>query len=253
MTKIKNLLLVSTLISVIAISFSSCVKKEYDEPVTANLDPSGIVATHTIAQLQALAVGVLPTAINTEVIVSGIIIADDESGSFYKEMIIQDSTAGISIQLDVSNFNTNYPIGRRVFVKCKGLQIAKDADNNYSLGLKDGSTIARIPQSLYEQYIVKGMWGLTVTPTVISLANTSNVKTNTLVQMNNVEFKQSDAGVTYANAPTLTYKNLIVTDCALNEVILYTSGYAKFAVNYTPTGNGTMLAVYKPIEEPENL
>lgn len=245
MTKIKNLLLVSTLISVIAISFSSCVKKEYDEPVTANLDPSGIVATHTIAQLQALAVGVLPTAINTEVIVSGIIIADDESGSFYKEMIIQDSTAGISIQLDVSNFNTNYPIGRRVFVKCKGLQIAKDADNNYSLGLKDGSTIARIPQSLYEQYIVKGMWGLTVTPTVISLANTSNVKTNTLVQMNNVEFKQSDAGVTYANAPTLTYKNLIVTDCALNEVILYTSGYAKFAVNYTPTGNGTMLAVYK--------
>ncbi len=40
-------------------------------------------------------------------VISGIIIADDESGSFYKEMIIEDSTGGISIQLDVSNFNTN--------------------------------------------------------------------------------------------------------------------------------------------------
>ncbi|HNQ61122.1 MAG TPA: DUF5689 domain-containing protein [Bacteroidia bacterium] len=244
MKKIKNLLLLLTLFSLVAIGFSSCVKKDYDEPTTANIDPPGIVANITIAQLQDSA-GFVPYQITTDLVISGIIIADDESGNFYKEMIIQDSTAGISIQLDVSNFNTNYPMGRRVFVKCKGLFIADDGEGNFQLGLRDGGTIARIPQSLYEKYVVKGMWGLTPTPTVITLSNLNSVKTNTLVQLNNVEFKQSDAGVTYANATTLTYKNLTVSDCFGDEIVLYTSGYAKFAIDTTPTGKGTMIAVYK--------
>jgi len=243
MKKIKNVLLLLTLSSLIAIGFSSCVKKDYDEPVTANVDPSGIAANITISQLQDSA-SFIPYLITTDLVISGIIIADDESGNFYKEMIIQDSTAGISIQLDVSNFNTNYPMGRRIFVKCKGLYIGDDGEGNFQLGLKDGGTIARIPQSLYEQYIVKGMWGLTPTATVITPGQ-GGVKTNTLVQLDNVEFKQSDAGVTYANAQTLTYKNLTVTNCIGGEVILYTSGYAKFAIDTTPKGNGTMLAVYK--------
>ncbi len=89
------------------------------------------------------------------------------------------------------------------------------------------------------------MWGLDVTPTVVSLANVNSIKTNTLIQLNDVEFDVADAGVTYANAATLTYKNLTVKDCAGNEVILYTSGYAKFAIDTTPTGKGTMVAVFK--------
>ncbi len=245
MKKIKSLLLLSTLVSLIAVGFSSCVKKDYDEPVTANLDPVGVAATHTIAQLQTKAIANIPTLIDEDIIISGVIIADDESGSFYKEMIIQDSTAGLSIQLDVSNYNTNYPIGRRIFVKCKGLYIAKDADLNYSIGLKDAATIARIPQTLYEQYIIKGKWGVPVTPTKISLTNVNNVKTNTLIQLDSVEFQPSDAGKTYANAATLTYKNTVILDCSGNSVIVYTSGYAKFANEKTPVNNGTLLSVYK--------
>ncbi len=243
MKNIKNLFKPSLLLCLLALGLSSCVKKEYDEPVTANVDPAGLVATHTIAQLQDSA-GFIPRLITTDIVISGVIIADDESGSFYKELIIQDSTAGISIQVDVSNLNTNYPMGRRVFVKCKGLYIGVD-DGNYSIGMRDGNEIARIPQSLYEQYIVKGMWGLTVTPTVHSLANVNNIPTNTLIQLNDVEFDLPDAGVTYANATTLTYKNLTVKDCNGDEVILYTSGYAKFASDTTPTGKGSLIAVFK--------
>ena len=87
MKKIKNVLLLLTLSSLIAIGFSSCVKKDYDEPVTANVDPSGIVANITIAQLQDSA-SFIPYLITTDLVISGIIIADDESGNFYKEMII---------------------------------------------------------------------------------------------------------------------------------------------------------------------
>ncbi|REJ83018.1 MAG: hypothetical protein DWQ44_02580 [Bacteroidetes bacterium] len=242
---LKNKINYLLMLFVIAAGFSSCVKDEFDAPVTANVDPAGIAATHTIAQVQSMAVANVPTPITTDIVISGVIIADDESGSIYKEIIISDSTGGISIQVDVSNFNTNYPMGRRVFVKCKGLYVMKDADGNYEIGFQNGADIARIPQTLYEQYVIKGMWGLTVTPTVISLGALNSVKTNTLVQINNCEFIQANAGVTYADAPNLRFKNLTIKDCANNDIILYTSGYAKFASDTTPTGNGTIIAVYK--------
>ncbi len=246
MKKIKNLLLLSTLFSLIAFSFSSCVKKDFDEPVTANLDPAGVVATHTIAQLQSKSIGNIPTLVDEEIIISGIIIADDESGNFYKELIIEDSTGGIGFQLDVTNFNTNYPIGRRVFIKCKGLYVANDGDDNYELGFKDGSQIARVPQSLYEKYLIKGMWGFTPTPKVTTIANLVNVKTNTLIQLNNVEFDLAYAGAPFADAINLTSVNADISECVGGEtMILRTSGFAKFASELTPIGKGNVIGVYK--------
>src|SRR6188768_2477893 len=94
-------------------TFSACVKNEFDAPVTTNADPD-IAVSMTIAELQALAVGTVPVLITTNEVIAGIVTADDFTGNFYKEMIIQDSTGAISVQLDQSNFNSFYPIGRRV-------------------------------------------------------------------------------------------------------------------------------------------
>ena len=248
MKKIKNLLFLSSMIALISIGFSSCVKKDYDEPVTANLDPAGVVATHTIGQFQAAynALGTsLPVLIDSNVIISGVIIADDESGNFYKEIIIQDSTGGIGFQLDVSNFNTNYPIGRRVFIKCNGLYFAKDSDGNYEIGFKDGNSIARIPQSLYEKYLLKGMWGINTVPKVTTVANLGNIATNTLIQLNDVEFDLAYAGTPYADALNLVSVNADINECIGGTMILRTSGFAKFANELTPTGKGSAVGVYK--------
>ncbi len=248
MKKIKNLLLLSTLISLIAVGFTSCVKKEYDEPVTANLDPVGLVATHTIAQLTAAynSSGTsLPVLIDSNVVISGVIIADDESGNFYKEMIIQDSTGGIAFQLDVTNFNTTYPIGRRVFIKCDGLYFQVDADDNAQIGFKDGTQIARVPQSLYERYLIKGMWGLYQTPKVKTVATLGPADINTLVQLNEVELDLSYAGAPFADALNLISVNADLDECTGSSIILRTSGFAKFASQLTPTGKGNVVGVYK--------
>jgi len=85
------------LMTLVALSFTACVKKEYDEPEVSNLDPN-LTVTHTIADLRATAT-FTPTLMDTNTIIAGIVTADDESGAFYKEMIIQDSTGGLSIQL----------------------------------------------------------------------------------------------------------------------------------------------------------
>ncbi|HNP49860.1 MAG TPA: DUF5689 domain-containing protein [Bacteroidia bacterium] len=246
MKRFSNMLRLLILIGMTTSVLTSCVKKEYDEPATANVDPD-LIATHSISQFIAMATGPVPKEITQDVILSGVVIADDESGNFYKEIIIQDSTAGLSISVDISNFYTEYPIGRRLFIKAKGLYLADDGDGNFQIGVKDNNTIGRIPSTLVAQYIVKGKWGIPVTPASYTLSSLGTAKSNTLVKISGVEFVTADAGISYADAINLISKNRVVEDCSspANTVKMYNSGYSKFAAEITPTGNGTIICVNK--------
>ncbi|HRN46650.1 MAG TPA: DUF5689 domain-containing protein, partial [Niabella sp.] len=110
-------------IIVLMISFvvSSCNKK-FDEPPLGT-DPN-ITANLTIKDLKAMysSIGNFQK-VNDDKVISGIVIADDRSGNFYKQIIIQDETGGIPILLDGNNVYTSYPVGRKVFVKVKGLML----------------------------------------------------------------------------------------------------------------------------------
>ncbi len=235
------------LMTLVALSFTACVKKEYDEPEVSNLDPN-LTVTHTIADLRATAT-FTPTLMDTNTIIAGIVTADDESGAFYKEMIIQDSTGGLSIQLDVSNYNTNYPIGRRVFVKCTGLSIAKDSDGNVEIGAATNGQIGRIPAGLVQQYLVPGKWGLDL-PFVDASLDYINANVEDfcqlLVRMPSVEFANADANQAWAGDPlTSSDNNRELKDCTGNSLIVYTSAYASFANARTPFRNGQISGIMK--------
>lgn len=240
----RNLLL----LGMIAFSFNSCVKEDYDDPGTANVDPN-LTVTHSLADLRAMAVGSTPIAITTDMIVAGIITADDESGTFYKEMVIQDSTAAISILLDISNYNSNYPIGRRVYIKCNGLYVAEDADGNVELGARNANEIGRIPDGNVPKYIVPGKWNLSLPYVDVSLATLVNNLTDytqQLVRIPTVEFEQQDAGTAWGGDPNSTFdNNRTAKDCGSNTLIVYTSSFAIFANTFTPTGNGTLSGILK--------
>lgn len=228
------------LLMLTAFVFTSCVKKEYDDISTANVDPA-ITATHTIKQFQALATGAVPKLIDTDVIIAGIVVGDDASGNIYKQIILQQDSSGVSVQVDVTNFNTDYPIGRRVFVKCKGLYLANDG-GNFTIGVLNAGTIGRIPAGLITQYLVKGMWGLSVTPLEYAL-DASNIPTNTLVKFNNVEFQPGDYGVAYA-AVSPGIRNIVSCSTGSTSLEVYSSTYSTFAFTPTPTGNGSITGVY---------
>ena len=129
-----------------SVMFTSCVDKNYDDIVTANVDPD-ITPTHTIKELQSLATGTTPVLITTDVIIAGIVTGDDLSGNIYKKLILQQDSSGVAVQLDVSNFNTEYPTGRRVYVLCKGLYIANNG-GNFELGISASNPTSRIPAGL---------------------------------------------------------------------------------------------------------
>lgn len=252
MKKQFSLLSVITLLTLVSLTFSACVKQEYDQPVTANVDPN-LTANLTLADLRALAASSTPIEITADVIIAGIVTADDESGSFYKEMVIQDSTAALSVLLDLSNFNAHYPIGRRIFIKCQGLYVATDQDGNVELGARDATQIGRIPAGAIQQYLYPGQWGLDLPFVDVSLAtlnaavnNNSSDYTQKLVRINPAEMVLADAGTAWGGDPNTTSDNdRLVKDCGNNTVVVYTSSYANFATQLTPSGNGPIQGIFK--------
>jgi hypothetical protein len=236
---------------VLTAAFLNACKKEFDAP-PAPQDPD-LKATQTIAQLKALhTVGGALDVINTDIIVSGVVIANDKSGNLYKQIYIQDASGALQLMLDATGLYNSYPIGRRVFLKCKGLCLS-DYGGMIQLGVKTtvaGSpSVQAIASNLIGQYIVGGSLNNKVDTTVItSLSqlidnNMQDPLLGTLIRLNDFEF--SDTTQTYSD--TSAYKetvNLPIKNCTGGTINIRTSGYSNFAGVKVPSGNGSLLAIY---------
>jgi hypothetical protein len=220
-----------------ALSFSSCVKQDFDDVETANVDPN-LTPNRTIHQLQALASGPVGVEITDDIIIAGVVVGDDSSGNIYKKLILQQDSSGIAVNLDVTDFYTEYRVGRKVFVKCKGLYIA-NKDGNFELGSSPTDPVGRIVKGLKDQYLIKGKWGQYIAPHVYHLDDV--IPTNTLVQFDNVEFVTPN--VVWA---TDYSQNLDITACGINPptLVVYSSIYSTFHLKPVPTGNGSIVGVY---------
>ncbi|MEO0311438.1 MAG: hypothetical protein RIQ89_1095 [Bacteroidota bacterium] len=229
--------------SLALVLLNGCVKEEYDNPSNINVNPN-LTATHTIAQLQAMATGTA-VLINTDMIISGIVTADDASGNFYKEIVIQDSTGGLVILVDQTNFSVVYPVGRRLFIKCKGLYVGND-NGSVELGMLNNGAVGRIYSTLLDQYIFKGQWGLSVSPKVVTINSLGANVSNMLVKIEGVEVDDADTAKTWANAAGQQSVAIAINDCNNNTIDIYTSGFADFANVKVPSGKGSVIGIFRP-------
>lgn len=186
-------------------------------------------------------------------IVCGIVVADDRSGNFYKNIVVQDSTGGIMICINNTSLYTDYPVGRRVFIKAKGLllgdyrglmQLGADIDMSDPSDLK----LAGVAASLAARYIVKGSPGHVITPVVVTPEQLTtamqNSFQNTLIQLNDMELGTSDTGTAYASVKALLSRTVPVHNCAGDTLFLRNSAYAGFASYAMPSGRGTLTGVF---------
>ena len=133
MNRFFKISLVAIFLSGFAILLNSC-KKEFDSP--SGPKDQDIVANTTIADLKAMHPGNgAYTIVGTDIIISGIVVANDKSGNLYKQLYIEDATGGLQILLDASSLYGSYPIGRRIYIKCKGLCLS-DYNRLMALGVK---------------------------------------------------------------------------------------------------------------------
>jgi hypothetical protein len=227
----------------------SCEKKFTEPPPTG--DP-GIVANTTIASLKSRLTSTGTTvAITDDVVISGVVSCDDKSGNFYQQIAIQDATGGILLRLAGNNLFNEFPVGRQVFVKCKGLYLG-EYGRMIQLGggiEAGGGGVTLLAVNLRDQFLIKGALNQPIVPQVVTVTQLGTTLqdpyVNTVVKLVGFEFASGELGKNYADDDQSG--NRIIQGCTnptTNRLTLRTSNYANFATLPVPQGNGDIVGVY---------
>jgi hypothetical protein len=231
-----------------SLCFNACIKHNYPTPPNTNDIDSGMSIYKTIAELRSI-MGSNTKEIKERIVISGIVIADDKSGNLYKQVIIDDGTAAIPILLDAYNLYNDYPIGRKIYVQCKGLFTSF----YYKLPLlgyapDNKGSLAAIPFHLFGQYIRKGNTNNPITPISVSIADAKKAKPelfNRLIKISDAQIADTLTSRLYALPANISSAtNIPLSDCDSNIITLRTSGYCNFQAYQPPTGRGTLTAIY---------
>ncbi|GAA4460013.1 DUF5689 domain-containing protein [Nemorincola caseinilytica] len=238
-------------------TLSSCLKKDYDVPPdTLHYDPA-LPVNVSLRQLADNALMLSDGQYYTlgDSIAYGIIVADDHSGNIYKQMIVQDTTGGICILVDKTTIYGDYPVGRKVYLRLKGLRLANykglpqlvydyDEERKQSNG---------IPSSLLADFVVKASYPHTVEPKVLTMADifsNPSLYINTLIKIEDVQFETSSANVVYSDAVRST--NRYISDCPFNGRLgMYNSSFSKFRGALTPRGLGSITCILSTYNSPQ--
>lgn len=193
-----------------------------------------------------------------DIIIVGIVIADDRKDNFYKSLVLQDSTAGITVRLDASGLYTDYPAGRKLAIKLKGLWLG-----DYAGLLQLGAGVDRsdpvypelipIPVPMFSRYLVKMSVNNMVLPKQVRLDELTDSLQSCLVTIKDVEFSIADTGKFYADALNKQSANRVLKVCGGGSIYLRTGGFADFANVKTPRGNGKITAVFSVFKSEKQL
>ena len=179
----------------------------------------------------------------TRVAQVNVLTVDDPNKHLYKKIIVQDASGGLEILIDGRDLFTKFPVGRRVFIKAKGLVIS-DYNNLIQLGIAESEgSLAAIPYKLLDQYIEAGSLNNYIAPTIVKINEIKSEHVSMLLKFENVEFSNDELGLTYADGTNKIDANRTVTDCLDRTFILRTSGYANFANDTIPALNGDLTFV----------
>lgn len=246
-------------LSILALAlFATSCMNEFDEPLFSEA-PFGNneigEATHTIAQLKAKYSSTISgnsvQKINEEIIIEGVVVANDESGNVYKQFIINDATGAIVIGVNDVGLYAMVPKGQRVRIACKDLHIGGYGKMAQIGGLYNGK-VGRMNRYIYPQHVrLIGIPDPTQTemqPQVIddSFFTESNMNSlATYVRLEGVEITEADGTALWA-PEELQYNNVVERHIKMGKtnIVLRMSTYADFANEAIPDGklniNGVM-------------
>ncbi len=235
--------------------FTGCVKQKFDVP-PPYIPSSGLKATLSIDALKKwykdhgspdmLKLDSIIIAPDTifDPIIEGIISANDESGNIYKSVYLQDSTGGISVSLDRTGLYTTYPVGQKIFIKCRELYMG-NYGTAVQLGYLYNGTTGRIPDAVIPLHLFPdGAPGSQPKPVEFNIAHLPDLSkiTSLLVAINSVTFPEK--GQPFVKSPD-SYTSRKVADSAnrVSSIIIYTSKYANFKGTLLPAGIGTLQGI----------
>jgi hypothetical protein len=236
----------------LAISFLAvqCVDRDFDTPPLdgedPNIDASQIV---TIKEINDLRIPGNFVPIAMDKYLSVVVAADDQSGNFYKSLVVQDETGGMTIILDDVELWNRFFVGKRLFIYLNDLWIS-DYNGLPQIGFEpytDASgneSLARVPSVIINDIILSGTSNNPVESQVVSISELGESHLNSLVTIEGLQLNQNAVGSTFADAVNLISVNHTLENCSNQRIILRTSGFADFASQEVPSGNGSITGIY---------
>ena len=233
---------------------TSC--ENYDDPVTGNAYGNNSIPegrTISIAALKEKYNDFIDTSTDTyttiedETRIEGVIIGDDESGNIYKQLVVGDETGAIIVGVNNSGLYAFCPVGQKVVIDCKGLQIGSYRKLAQIGSIYEGK-VGRMPEYVWKQHVrlinEPKLFYDELRPLEIStaaeLTDVDMKQAPLLVTLKNVSFPEADGTATYAPGDEGSVKRYFTyadgTQSGSN-LFLYTSAYANFSMEVMPQGS----------------
>ena len=181
----------------------SCIKEDFDTP-PIKIPKVDFTSNTTIAELKSLYNNDLDS-ITEDIIIQGIIIANDESGNLFIKHFIKDNSGGIEIKLIKQDYIMSSNSDKEYLLNvmaCIG-QIWK----MQQLGYVFNNAIGRSPDVLVSKHLYKdSLPGPIPKPQLISIPEITSANLGTLIRLDDVYF--DTPGLPFAEQQT-TYKSNI--------------------------------------------
>ena len=247
--KTKNIFKFGTILFIFFF-FSACVE-DGDFTIPTLGDDKEYATIKPLTEIAALYQGSL-VDFEEDITTFGYVISNDKEGNFYKSIIIQDSpenpSIGFEVLIDDFNLNARYTVGRKIFIKLKGLFLNRK-NGAYQIGAENTfrNGVTQIGPNDYVYFIDRSSEIATVIPTELKTTQLTDAHINTLIKINNLQSETQ--GLTYANSSNTDPVDRIFTSCDSFETItLTTSGFADFKALPIPDKKGSITAILNKLE-----
>lgn len=207
----------------------SC-KKEPDTPPIHEIPAGSILTINDLWKMYSNT----SISFTSDYSVYAVVTADEGNGNLYKNIFVQDNTGGIQVRLLSSG---GLYQGDSIRISLKGTVLS-----NYKGTMQLDSVDV-------DKNVVVQKQGVEITPQIVTIRqivdDTASIRLlqSKLVKLENIEFLCSDLGNTYADAVNQKSVDRYIVSCDSDMVIVRTSGYANFAGEKVPEGNGSLVAI----------
>ena len=240
----------SLLAVLLAIAFASCMDHHDDPENYVYGMPSVGEANTTIADLKARYSEVVSgngvKEIQDDLIISGVIVGDDESGNIYKTLYVRDNTGTLVVSINTTGLYAFLPVGQKVAINCNGLYMG-GYGTMAQLGTLYQGGIGRMSEYQWKSHVSTiGTPDLSY-PELIPeevdenwLSSVNQAEAPFFVKFKDAQFAEADGRTQYAAPDSIADGGNGVNrtlEVGNTDLIFRTSTYANFATDYMKMGN----------------
>ncbi len=189
----------------------------------------------------------------SNIVIKGRVISSDREGNIYKNLVIQDETAALTISVNQSGLYNNFRVGQEVVINATDLCIGK-YNGLQQLGNPDysdqyGWQASFMPFALFQEHVeLNGLPDMaqvdTINTTLDEILSVSNLTKwqSQLIRLNNVRFEDGKGDLCYTDGSEIS-SNRTIYDENGNSIIVRNSGYATFWSDKLPADYGDVVGI----------